>query len=80
MKPELLMPAGDIEKMRFAFQYGADAVYAGVPMFSLRARENKFDIASVAEGVEYTRSLGKKIYLTINIFPIIIRFPFSKKR
>ena len=69
MKPELLMPAGDMEKLKTAFQYGADAVYAGVPMFSLRAREKMFNIQSVKEAVDYTRSLGKKIYLTVNIFP-----------
>jgi putative protease len=69
MKPELLLPAGDMEKLKFAFQYGADAVYAGVPMFSLRARENKFDIESVKEAVGYTKKLGRKIYLTLNIFP-----------
>jgi putative protease len=75
MKPELLLPAGDMEKLKFAFQYGADAVYAGVPMFSLRARENKFSIDSVKEAVEYTRKLGKKIYLTLNIFPRNFKIP-----
>ena len=66
--PELLMPAGSIEKLRFAFAYGADAVYAGVPIFSLRARENEFRIASVAEGIDYAHKFGKKIYITVNIF------------
>jgi len=75
MKPELLMPAGDLEKMKFAFQYGADAVYAGVPMLSLRARENRFSIESVREGVEYARKLGKKIYLTVNIAPHNYKIP-----
>jgi putative protease len=79
MKPELLMPAGDLEKMKFAFQYGADAVYAGVPMFSLRARENKFDIKNVREAVDYARGLGKKIYLTVNIFPHNYKIPALKK-
>lgn len=78
MKPELLMPAGDMEKLKTAFQYGADAVYAGVPMFSLRARENMFDIKSVKEAVEYTKSLGKKIYLTVNIFPHNYKIPALK--
>lgn len=73
------MPAGDMEKMRFAFQYGADAVYAGVPMLSLRARENKFNIETVREGVAYARSLKKKIYLTINIFPRNIKIPLLMK-
>ena len=68
-KPELLMPAGDFEKMRFAFAYGADAVYAGVPMFSLRARENSFTFEMLRSAVEYAHHLGKKIYLTLNIYP-----------
>jgi len=75
MKPELLMPAGDMEKLKFAFQYGADAVYAGVPMLSLRARENKFNIAVVKEAVDYTKSIGKTIYLTVNIFPRNYKIP-----
>lgn len=75
MKPELLLPAGDMEKLKIAFQYGADAVYAGVPMFSLRARENKFKIDTVKEAVDYTRKLGKKIYLTLNIFPRNFKIP-----
>lgn len=79
MKPELLLPAGDMEKLKIAFQYGADAVYAGVPMFSLRARENRFDISGVKEAVEYTKSIGKKIYLTVNIFPHNYKIPALKK-
>lgn len=79
MKPELLMPAGDMEKLKFAFQYGADAVYAGVPVFSLRARENQFNIESVREAVEYAKKLGKKIYLTVNIFPHNSKLPALKK-
>jgi len=68
MKPELLMPAGSLEKLRFAFQYGADAVYAGVPLFSLRARENEFGLEELAQGMELARSLGKQVYFTANIF------------
>lgn len=68
MKPELLMPAGSLEKLRFAFQYGADAVYAGVPLFSLRARENEFGISELAQGMELARTLGKQVYFTANIF------------
>ncbi|MBF0330582.1 MAG: U32 family peptidase [Candidatus Omnitrophica bacterium] len=68
-KPELLLPAGDLEKMRFAFAFGADAVYLGIPRFSLRARENGFkDLSQVAEAVAYAHKLGKKIYVTANIF------------
>lgn len=68
-KIELLSPAGDFEKMKYAFAYGADAVYAGVPRFSLRARENDFRDHSLQEAVEYAHGLNKKIYLTLNIFP-----------
>lgn len=66
-RPELLMPAGSFEKMKFAFAYGADAVYAGAPQFSLRARENAFSEAEIHEGVNYAHELGKKFYLTANI-------------
>lgn len=67
--PELLIPAGDMEKLRYAIAFGADAVYLGIPRFSLRARENGFkDLAQVAEAVEYAHRLGKKVYVTANIF------------
>jgi putative protease len=67
-KLELLLPAGNLEKLKWAIAYGADAVYAWVPMFSLRARENQFTWESLAEGVEYCHSRGKKIYFTANIY------------
>ncbi len=67
-KLELLAPAGSVEKMKYAFFYGADAVYAGVPDFSLRARINDFDWQSLKEGVEYAHKLGKKFYVTLNIY------------
>lgn len=66
-KPELLMPAGSFEKMQYAFAYGADAVYAGAPQFSLRARENAFSEEQIHEGAAYAHKLGKKFYLTANI-------------
>lgn len=65
---ELLMPAGSLEKLKYAFAYGADAVYAGVPLFSLRARENEFSLEELREGIGLARQLGKKVYLTANIF------------
>jgi putative protease len=66
---ELLLPAGDLEKLRFACAFGADAVYLGIPRFSLRARENGFKtLEQVAEAVHYVRRLGKKAYVTANIF------------
>ncbi len=67
IKPELLMPAGNLENLKFAFAYGADAVYAGIPQFSLRARENGFRDQSIFEGAEHAHQLGKKFYLTANI-------------
>ncbi len=67
--PELLVPAGTFEKMQYAFAYGADAVYAGIPRFSLRARENDFTLEKVIEAINYARQSNKKLYLTMNIFP-----------
>ncbi len=69
MMPELLSPAGSPEKLRYAFAYGADAVYAGIPKFSLRARGNEFKDSSLKEMIAYTHELGKKIYITANILP-----------
>lgn len=68
--PELLAPAGDLVRMKYAFAYGADAVYAGQPSFSLRARENGFrSLEDLAEGIEYAHRLGRKFYLTSNVIP-----------
>lgn len=69
MDSELLSPAGSPEKLKYAFAYGADAVYAGVPKFSLRARENPFKGRLLKEAVDYAHKLGKKIYITANILP-----------
>ncbi|MCK5466772.1 U32 family peptidase C-terminal domain-containing protein [Candidatus Parcubacteria bacterium] len=66
--PELLAPAGSFEKLKYALEFGADAVYAGLPDFSLRARINKFNEKNIAEAINYTHSKNKKIYVTINIF------------
>jgi len=65
---ELLLPAGNFEKLKYAFAYGADAVYAGVPRYSLRTRENDFRKESLVEAIDYTHDLGKKLYLTMNIY------------
>jgi putative protease len=66
---ELLMPGGSLDKIKYAVAYGADAVYAGVPRFSLRARENEFfEIETVKTAVDYAHAQGKKIYLTCNIY------------
>lgn len=67
-KIELLAPAGNLEKMKTALAFGADAVYAGIPEFSLRVRINDFDLRKIAIAAAYCHKLGKKIYVTINIF------------
>ena len=67
-KSELLAPAGSFEKLKYALEFGADAVYAGLPDFSLRARINKFDERNIIEAINYAHSKNKKIYITINIF------------
>lgn len=67
-KPELLSPAGSYEKLQTALAFGADAVYCGLPDFSLRVRINNFTLKTLAEAIKYTHSLGKKIYLTFNIY------------
>lgn len=67
--PELLLPAGSPHKLRVAIEYGADAVYCGVPRYSLRARENEFRLHNLGEAVEFVRMRGKKIYFTVNGIP-----------
>lgn len=67
-KIELLAPAGNLEKLKYAVAYGADAVYAGVPDFSLRVRINNFTPETLREAVEFTHKHGKKIYITLNIY------------
>ncbi|MCF7832863.1 MAG: tRNA 5-hydroxyuridine modification protein YegQ [Candidatus Marinimicrobia bacterium] len=68
-RPEILSPAGDMQKLKTAFAFGADAVYAGIPKFSLRTREAGFTPENLQEAIDYTHSLGKKIYVTLNIYP-----------
>ncbi|MBE5743872.1 MAG: U32 family peptidase [Clostridiales bacterium] len=67
-KIELLAPAGNFEKLKTALYYGADAVYVGGKSFSLRAFSNNFTNEELAEAIDYTHSLGKKIYVTVNAF------------
>ncbi|MGD0958316.1 MAG: tRNA 5-hydroxyuridine modification protein YegQ [Methylomonas sp.] len=66
---ELLSPAGTIRNMRYAFAFGADAVYAGQPRYSLRVRNNDFMAANLAQGIAEARQLGKKFYLAANVIP-----------
>lgn len=68
-RPELLSPAGTLKNMRYAFAYGADAVYAGQPRYSLRVRNNEFDHANLALGIEEAHALGKQFYVVVNIAP-----------
>ncbi|KLN95844.1 tRNA 5-hydroxyuridine modification protein YegQ [Moellerella wisconsensis] len=68
-KPELLSPAGSLKNMRYAFAYGADAVYAGQPRYSLRVRNNEFNHENLAKGIAEAHELGKKFYVVVNIAP-----------
>ncbi|RKZ72318.1 MAG: U32 family peptidase [Candidatus Parabeggiatoa sp. nov. 1] len=69
-KPELLSPAGTLKNMRYAFAYGADAVYAGQPRYSLRVRHNDFNQLTHLEiGIQEAHAQRKKFYLTCNILP-----------
>ena len=68
-KPELLSPAGTLKNMRYAFAYGADAVYAGQPRYSLRVRNNEFDHANLALGINEAHAQGKQFYVVVNIAP-----------
>ena len=67
-KAELLAPAGDLEKLKIAIEYGADAVYCGGELFGLRAGAKNFSPDQLAEGVQYAHDRGKKLHLTLNIF------------
>ncbi len=66
-KIELLSPAGDLERLKIACLYGADAIYIGGKDYSLRANANNFSIEEIREGCEFAHNLGKKVYLTLNI-------------
>ncbi len=67
-RPELLAPAGDLEKLKIAVEYGADAVYFGGELFSLRAGAGNLSVPEIREGTEYAHQRGRKVYMTINIF------------
>ncbi len=69
-KPELLSPAGTAKSMRYAFAYGADAVYAGQPRYSLRVRNNEFNhLDRMADAIDEAHRLGKQFYIASNISP-----------
>ncbi|HRH77815.1 MAG TPA: tRNA 5-hydroxyuridine modification protein YegQ, partial [Cellvibrionaceae bacterium] len=65
----LLSPAGSLKALHLAFAYSADAVYAGQPRFSLRVRNNEFDLDNLATGINTAHNLGKKLYVVTNIAP-----------
>jgi putative protease len=67
--PELLSPAGTLHNQRYAFAYGADAVYAGLPRYSLRVRNNDFDADNLAVGIAEAHAQGKRFYLATNLMP-----------
>src|SRR5574344_2651936 len=68
-KVELLAPAGSLEKAKIAFMYGADAVYAGTSRLSLRTRA-EINSDSLAETIKYAHSIGKKVYVALNIYAV----------
>ncbi|MCK9201756.1 MAG: tRNA 5-hydroxyuridine modification protein YegQ [Gallionella sp.] len=67
--PELLLPAGTLDKMRTAYAFGADAVYAGQPRYSLRARNNEFRLEELGIGIQEAHALGKKLFVASNLMP-----------
>lgn len=68
-KVELLAPAGDLEKLKYAIAYGADAVYIGGQTFGLRAAAKNFSFDEIEEGIRFAHERGRKIYATLNIIP-----------
>ena len=68
-KIELLAPAGDLERLKIAFTYGADAVYIGGEIFGMRSAAKNFTIDEIEEGVNFAHNLGKQVFVTINIIP-----------
>ncbi len=67
-KPELLAPAGDLEKLKIAVLYGADAVYIGGEAYGLRAKAKNFDMEKMKEGIDFAHAYGVKVYVTANIY------------
>ncbi|HHJ35337.1 MAG TPA: U32 family peptidase, partial [Gammaproteobacteria bacterium] len=68
-KPELLSPAGLLKNMHYAFAYGADAVYAGLPRYSLRVRNNDFRLPNLEAGINEAHALDKQFFVATNILP-----------
>ena len=68
-KIELLAPAGDLERLKTAIVYGADAVYIGGKQFSLRSRASNFDLAEIREAVMFAQQYGAQVHVTVNMIP-----------
>ena len=66
-KPELMIPASNLEVLKVAIQYGADAVYIGGEMYGLRAKAKNFSLEDMRKGIEYAHAHNKKVYVTANI-------------
>ncbi|WP_233568035.1 peptidase U32 family protein [Cohnella faecalis] len=69
-KPELLAPAGSLEKLKFAVHYGADAVYIGGQQYGLRSNADNFSFDEMREGVEFAAKYGAKVFVATNIYAI----------
>ena len=78
-KPELLAPAGSLKHLHMALAYGADAVYAGVPKWSLRVRGNGFIREDFIKGIEEAHAMGKKVHAVLNIIPHVRRVAAFEK-
>ena len=74
-KPEILSPAGDMERLKYAIAYGADAVYLAGKHFGMRAASDNFTDDELREGIAYAHARGVKVYVTVNISPRSNEFP-----
>lgn len=79
MKPELLSPAGNFEKLKAAILYGADAVYLAGQMFGMRSAADNFTVEELYEAAKYVHERGKKLYLTVNTMPRVHEYPLLRK-
>ncbi len=70
VKPELLAPAGCMQRLRTAFAFGADAVYIGGTKFSLRKNADNFNAKEMRQAIDLAHSLGRKVYVTVNVYPL----------
>lgn len=77
--PELLAPAGNMEKLKYALRYGADAVYLAGKAFGMRAAADNFTVEEIAQGADYAHALGKKVYVTVNTMPRTGEYPALEK-